>query len=79
MKKTISKLSSSLYCVLDSEMQRVDRINWTKAVDNIADTARTICNNSFTALKKFINTELAAPGGPTSMYAGAPTSFARRR
>ena len=34
-------------------------------------------NNAFTALKKFINAELAGPGGPTSMYAGAATSIAR--
>ena len=31
------------------------------------------------AEKKFINTELSGPGGPTSVYAGAPTSVARRR
>ena len=78
--KTISKFSFSLHCVLDPDMLLLYRVKWTKAVDNVAETVRTICNNSVAALKRFLNTELAGPCGPTTtQFEGEPTSVARHR
>ena len=77
--KTISKFSSFLHCVLDPDMLLLYRVNWTKTVDSVAETVRTICNNSVAALKRFLNTELAGPSGPTSQFEGDPTSSARHR
>ena len=46
------------------------RLNWTKVVDSVMESARSMVTESTKALKKFLNTELAGPSGPSAEFAG---------
>ena len=46
------------------------RLNWTKMVNNMVDSARALSVTGMKFLKKFINTEISGLNGPAEEYAG---------
>ena len=46
------------------------RLNWTKVVDSVTESARSMATESTKSPKKFLNTALAGPSGPSAEFTG---------